>query len=797
MNKLSLTLLITALLLAVSVQAVNLLEEDFEGIFPGDRWQLAGTPTWDDRSDEYHSGGWAAWCAGSDMDPSEGYYADNMDAKMSWGPFDLENINNANLSFWYKVNAENNYDTFKVGIYRLSGDDEWTWNELLSTSATPDGEWAQANLDLSGYIGEGDLKLAFRFVTDGSVNNLIGAWIDDIVLSTDSAGPRSSVGTLIGDSYEPDDAPYQFNTLIIRSLEQSQAHSLHIEHDEDWFRFRGELGRKYIFKSRSEFDPMVHLYNDEGTIELASNDDNILDEAGGLDFGFSFFPPQTAWYKLKVVGYNGATGSYDILYSYEAVEMGEPDANEPNNIQEQATLLSITENSQSLNLNFHYEADSDWFAFEAQGNRVYEFRSESDGKDPVVQLLNSEGEQLMSADDNGEDNDFLMSWPATEPGTYYLQISDYSHNLGDYSLQFSYAAITEDAPEPNNSISEAKPLNFTGEMQSQILSIHSSEDKDWFRLELRPNLIYKLHSTGGMDVKAALYSEDGETALLSNDDGAEEQNFRLEFAGMEAGTYYLKVEGYDDRIGIYHLHYVSEENPGDQFEPNNDRSNATPLEINQQAGSQNHTLHYGMDEDWFRFDFEAGKTYVFSSLGSIDMKAGLYFGENTESEIEDDDSGDESNFRLSYTAGENGTAFLKVTSYSGEVTGNYQLQYYWEMGDLDEYEPDNTAENATNLIISHAQQKQSHTLHSPLDVDWYRIYLKAGQNYVFGTESEFDTVGYLYPMDSEELLAENDDKPNSDDSDFEIRFRPESSGFYFLKVKPYGSSYGDYFLLYE
>lgn len=796
MKKSSLTLLIILLTLSWSAYGVILLEEDFEGVFPGEVWELSGSPTWDDSSEAYHSGGWAAWCAGSDMDPTEGYYADDMDAQMSWGPFDLEHASHATLNFWYKVNAEVSYDTFQVGVYRREGHD-WIWNELLSTSSTSTGDWEEANLDLSNFLGMSELKIAFRFVTDGSVNNLAGAWVDDIVLSSDSSASEAGIEILVGDSYEPDNAPYQYNTLVIRTQEQNQAHNLHIEHDEDWFRFRGVLGKKYTFRSRSGFDTMVFIYNDEGTELLDQNDDNNTTEEGGLDFGISFFPPVTAWYKLKVTGYEGATGNYDILYAYEDVEIREPDSNEPNNSKGQATLLSITDNPQTLNLNFHYEADSDWFAFEAQANKVYEFSSVSQDMDPMLQILDSHGEQVISADDQEEDNDFFLSWPVSEPGTYYLHITDYTHSLGDYTLQFSSITISEDTLEPNNNTSEAKPLGITPSEQSLSLSIHSQEDKDWFRLELSAEMIYTIRSSGGMDVRAFLYSSDGETQVISDDDGAGGQNFKLQFAGFEAGTYYLKVEGYDDGIGLYQLHYQSEENQGDQYEPNNLRSSATPLEVNQQASSQNHTLHFGRDEDWFCFEVEAGKAYVFSSQGSMDLKAELYFGEEAESQVEDDDSGDENNFRLNYTAGASGTAYLRVASYSGDVSGTYQLQYYWETGDVDEYEPDNDATNATNLILSSSTQKQSHTLHSPLDEDWFRFYLQTGRTYTFRSESDLDIVGYIYADKMDEVLAENDDNPNEQDYDFLLEFTPERSGFYNLRVKPYGNNYGEYLLIYE
>ena len=62
-----------------------------------------------------------------------------------------------------------------------------------------------------------------------------------------------------------------------------------------------------------------------------------------------------------------------------------------------------------------------------------------------------------------------------------------------------------------------------------------------------------VQTTGSLDTKGQLEDSAG-TVLASNDDGGDGYNFRIVHA-VSAGTYYIKVEGYDaSTIGSYTIH---------------------------------------------------------------------------------------------------------------------------------------------------------------------------------------------------------------------------------------------------
>ena len=157
----------------------SLLNETFEGYWPGTGWSVSGAPTWDDTSYDHHGGSWSGWCAGSSLDPANGY-ANNMWAWMVYGPFSLYDAANAQVTFWYKNYSEAGWDYFRW-LYS-TGDG---FHEAGSVSGDQN-TWREQTWDLSVVAGEPVVWLAFRFDSDGSVcgdSGYTGAYVDDIVVT--------------------------------------------------------------------------------------------------------------------------------------------------------------------------------------------------------------------------------------------------------------------------------------------------------------------------------------------------------------------------------------------------------------------------------------------------------------------------------------------------------------------------------------------------------------------------------------------------------------------------------------
>ena len=92
--------------------------------------------------------------------------------------------------------------------------------------------------------------------------------------------------------------------------------------------------------------------------------------------------------------------------------------------------------------------------------------------------------------------------------------------------------------------------------ESPQYRISSSSDVDYFRLRVTKTVFLAVGSLGSIDTKGTLYNASG-GVLDRNDDGFSDtdpnnRNFFL-FARVTAGTYYVKVEGYNQATGPYRL----------------------------------------------------------------------------------------------------------------------------------------------------------------------------------------------------------------------------------------------------
>ena len=83
--------------------------------------------------------------------------------------------------------------------------------------------------------------------------------------------------------------------------------------------------------------------------------------------------------------------------------------------------------------------------------------------------------------------------------------------------------------------------------------LETGGDVDYFRVQVAASGELIVHTTGRLDTKGQL--EDSAGAVLArDDDGGNGYNFRIAHA-VSAGTYYLKVEGYDaSTTGRYTIH---------------------------------------------------------------------------------------------------------------------------------------------------------------------------------------------------------------------------------------------------
>ncbi len=111
-----------------------------------------------------------------------GQYANslNISATMTNG-VNLSSSLSANLSFWAKYDIEAGFDYMYVEISPNGGS---TWNNVATFDDTL-STWTQFSYSLGGYVGNSNVKIRFRFFSDGGwVQD--GMYIDDFIITSDT-----------------------------------------------------------------------------------------------------------------------------------------------------------------------------------------------------------------------------------------------------------------------------------------------------------------------------------------------------------------------------------------------------------------------------------------------------------------------------------------------------------------------------------------------------------------------------------------------------------------------------------
>ena len=179
----------------------TILEDSFETFDFPEPWERTGTNyTWGQSDVQASDGTYSIWCADKNLggnpqlEPKVGSgYANNMEAWLDYGPFDLRNCNDALMSFdiWRKLSDQDKveiiaYNNVKTATVIYTGGQGGWFSEEISF-----GNW-----NGSSFLGNKDVYVRLRFYSNGAGTD-IGAFIDNVVIQKDFAGwPDVAVSAL-------------------------------------------------------------------------------------------------------------------------------------------------------------------------------------------------------------------------------------------------------------------------------------------------------------------------------------------------------------------------------------------------------------------------------------------------------------------------------------------------------------------------------------------------------------------------------------------------------------------------
>jgi hypothetical protein len=174
---------------------VTMVEEGFEGQ-PGDLWKFydenqpqQGSYYWGRRGCPPNAGTYSAWAFGGgtlgvDL-PCDGGYPGNVDSRMEYGPFSLQDASSADMRFSLWVDRGDAYATDEFCWSAGSSSAELSNNETCLTWDT--GTWYRWTQDLGdpnaiNMLGKPQVWIAFRFTSYDSGSQAEGVYVDDVVV---------------------------------------------------------------------------------------------------------------------------------------------------------------------------------------------------------------------------------------------------------------------------------------------------------------------------------------------------------------------------------------------------------------------------------------------------------------------------------------------------------------------------------------------------------------------------------------------------------------------------------------
>ena len=203
--------------------------------------------------------------------------------------------------------------------------------------------------------------------------------------------------------------------------------------------------------------------------------------------------------EYKLVVRNRTDDADDVWhpYSLTATTLADPDANEPNNAVENATVYG----SASAQGYIAFRGDQDWFRIEAAAHDLLTLRltMPAGGIEPAFTVLDAVNVALSTGVNEGgkiEPTDLSIVQALDTAGTYYVVIHD-DGDL-DFDLENPYELELEVAPDPDINEANDHPDEATalGSLQCDLYPsawsewientgyIASSGDVDWYGLEL-------------------------------------------------------------------------------------------------------------------------------------------------------------------------------------------------------------------------------------------------------------------------------------------------------------------------
>jgi hypothetical protein len=320
---------------------ITITQVDFEGAFPPSGWYtydndgtVNGEYFWGPDDNKPYAGTYSGWCArggANGLDPQTATYPNNCDSWLNFGPFDLSDATEAELSFMTWIGSPDTLDEFLWGA-SLNGVNFSVYYYPYSST------WSPVSLDLKrdfaaslgDLTGKDSVWVAIIFQSN-EVQTAEGAYVDDIVLTKVVAGgedldpPRNLVATPGMDKIDLQwEAPHIAGQTVELAYDDGTPSGLY------WWT-AANYGSAVRFTPPSTPVVLQTTRYFLGDLDAAGGGGDgsftvrVLNDAGGspgsdLVTPFTVTPASTGWFDVDLSPYSlTATGDFYIAIIYDDV----------------------------------------------------------------------------------------------------------------------------------------------------------------------------------------------------------------------------------------------------------------------------------------------------------------------------------------------------------------------------------------------------------------------------------------------------------------------------------------------
>ena len=458
--------------------------------------------------------------------------------------------------------------------------DDFDWYKLDMTGAADVWVYTSGALDTRGFLRDSNGNVLEANddseLSDGIRNFFIGTHLDAGVYYVAVASYQTDIGPYKLHAELKTDLGDSTSTAVDLALDTPQTGIIGPAGDIDYFKLDLSSTADIVIYTSGGLDTVGEL-RDGNYVIIAADDDG--DISGGSRNFSVWSMLEAGTYYVKVAGYDGATGPYQL----HAEAVSDP----PGDTATTAVVALESNRVGVLNPRSDGGDDADWFKLdltsEASSTDVI---IQTDGPvDTVGRLLDSDGAELADNDDGGPGRNFLIGASLT-PGVYYVEVAGYHDGAtGPYRVEAHALDDHGDTPGTASGL----PLGSGG----RDGVVGPAGDSDLFGFRVPSTTEVWLYTTGDVDTQGRLYQYDSSLELLDfNDDGGRGTNFFIQRT-LEPGICFIEVMGWEDETGYYGIYNRIPDSPGDSV------TSAQWVELGQIKLGK---IDEPGDEDYFRLD---------------------------------------------------------------------------------------------------------------------------------------------------------------------------------------------------